>query len=107
MLLAVSGTILLCRGKRPAEWPFALALLAGCIGVWLVYAISSRNLSGLGCSIRWFLPMIAPGYFVLAVLLRERPDLTRDSSARLLTTAQIEDAHSCSGLIARPLPSPA
>ncbi len=78
LLLAVPGAFLLCRGKRPAEWPFALALVVGCVGVWLVYAISSRNLSGLGCSIRWFLPMIAPGYFVLAVLVRERPELTRD-----------------------------
>ncbi len=78
LLLALPGLYLLGRGKRVAEWPFACWLLAGCVGVWLMYAVSSRNLSGLGCSIRWFLPIIAPGYFVLAVLIRERPTLTRD-----------------------------
>src|SRR5262249_13832376 len=36
------------------------------------YAINSTNSSGQCCSIRWFLPLLAPGYFVLALILRER-----------------------------------
>jgi hypothetical protein len=72
LLLGLPGFFILAR-KRPAEWPIIVGLLAGCAGVWIVYAVSSRNLSGVGCSIRWFLPTIAPGYFLLAVLVRERP----------------------------------
>jgi hypothetical protein len=87
LLLGIPGFFLLARGKRLAEWPGLVALLAGCAGVWLVYAISSRNLSGLGCSIRWFLPMIAPGYFLLAVIVREQPQYRRD--LRLLTAGGV------------------
>jgi hypothetical protein len=44
------------------------------VSIWLVYAVCSTN-GGGGCtSVRWFLPLLAPGYYVLAVFLREYPN---------------------------------
>ncbi|MCZ2343095.1 MAG: hypothetical protein LC104_15085 [Bacteroidales bacterium] len=46
---------------------------------WMAYAATSTNLSGLCCSVRWFVPLIAPGFWALAIVLKEyprfRPDL--------------------------------
>lgn len=42
---------------------------------WLTYASGSNNLSGACYSIRWFVPLLAPGYYLLAALLRERTEL--------------------------------
>jgi hypothetical protein len=52
-------------------------LYAGCCsgGIWLAYALTSTNYAGLCCSIRWFVPLLAPGYFVLAVFLRDNSRL--------------------------------
>ncbi|HTU92642.1 MAG TPA: hypothetical protein VMF69_21350 [Gemmataceae bacterium] len=44
-----------------------------CAGVWLLYAATSNNSSGQCCTIRWFVPLLAPAYFVLALLLRHYP----------------------------------
>lgn len=72
LLLAGAGFILLvkqCRGELPE------LLFAGCwsAGTWLVYALTSSNHSGMCCSIRWFVPLLAPGFYILAVFLREYP----------------------------------
>jgi len=55
-------------------------LSAACwfVVTWLVYAAFSRGYSGLSASIRWFVPLLAVGYYVLAVLLRELPQYRRD-----------------------------
>lgn len=46
---------------------------------WMAYAATSTNLSGQCCSVRWFVPLIAPGFWALAIVLKEyprfRPDL--------------------------------
>ena len=42
-----------------------------CVGTWLLYALTSSNSSGQCCSIRWFVPLLVPAYYVLAILLRE------------------------------------
>jgi hypothetical protein len=42
-----------------------------CLGVWLLYAALSNNYGGFCCSIRWFVPLLAPGYYWLALLLRD------------------------------------
>lgn len=64
--------------RRPGELPEILFAGAVCTGTWLVYAIASNNYSGLCASIRWFVPLLAPSYFVLGVFLREQPDYRRD-----------------------------
>jgi len=77
LLLALAGAILLLR-KRVKETPeiiFSSCLFAG---AWLLYAVMSNNYSGACCSIRWFVPLLAPAWYILAVLLRERPEHQAD-----------------------------
>lgn len=44
-----------------------------CVATWAMYSLLSTNYSGLSCSIRWFVPMLAPAYLTMAIFLRERP----------------------------------
>lgn len=77
LFLAVVGAgILLWR--RRAETPELLFAGAWCGMTWLLYAAASTNYSGQACSVRWFVPLLAPAYYVLALLLRERPTFRRD-----------------------------
>lgn len=62
------------RDARP-ELGFAAALAGG---TWLLYAAASNNYSGSCCSIRWFVPLLAPAFYWLVLLLRERPRAARD-----------------------------
>jgi hypothetical protein len=39
---------------------------------WLMYAVNSTNSSGQCCSIRWFLPLLAPGFFLVVLALRDQ-----------------------------------
>jgi hypothetical protein len=48
------------------------------LSTWLVYAALSTNYSGQCCSIRWFVPLLAPGYLLIGLLLRQRPGLLLD-----------------------------
>lgn len=57
------------RGERP----LLIALAAWAVGTWLIYAATSRNLSGTCQSIRWFVPLLAPGFVALMVLTRDYP----------------------------------
>lgn len=68
------ATLARCRRERP-ELLFALAW-AACS--WLAYAATSTNYSGPCCSIRWFVPLLAPGFYALAVFLKRRPDYWPD-----------------------------
>jgi hypothetical protein len=76
ILVLVAFTRLLWR--RIAELPEILFAGVVCVSTWLVYAMTSNNYSGACASIRWFVPLLAPAYFVLAVFLREQPDYRRD-----------------------------
>jgi hypothetical protein len=74
LFLAVAGFFVLWRRRASvAEWPELVYCAGLSIGVWLIYAALSTNHSGACCSVRWFVPLLAPGYYVLAVLLREEP----------------------------------
>jgi hypothetical protein len=57
--------------RRRAEWPELLVGGAWCCGTWLLYASTSSNSSGVCCSIRWFVPLLVPCYYILAIFLRE------------------------------------
>ncbi len=48
------------------------------LSTWLLYSALSTGFSGGCMSIRWFLPLLAPGYYVLAVVLRRFPNLRGD-----------------------------
>ena len=73
LLAALATPALLLR--RFAERPVVVAGACWAAATWLLYAAMSNNLSGACVSIRWFVPLLAPGYLVLAVVLRDRPDL--------------------------------
>jgi hypothetical protein len=75
LLLLPAAMTLLRRREGRAE---TLLALAWCGGVWLAYAATSTNQSGVCCSIRWFVPLLAPGYYLIAILLRDRPEWRRD-----------------------------
>ena len=60
-------------GRRCREWPELAFGLCWCGGTWLMYAAFSNNSGGACCSVRWFVPFLAPGYYALAVLLRREP----------------------------------
>jgi hypothetical protein len=77
LLLAVPAAVRLVLRRVP-ESPEIVMATAWAVGTWLLYAAASINFSGACCSIRWFVPLLAPGYFVLAVLLREPPNYRRD-----------------------------
>jgi hypothetical protein len=72
LFLAVPALAVLCR-RRGADWPEVLCSGCWCGGTWLLYAVNSVNHSGLCCSVRWFVPLLAPAYYGLAVFLRDHP----------------------------------
>jgi hypothetical protein len=74
LLLIPLGAVSAWRAfpDRRAELVFA-ALLA--VGSWMVYALGSNNYSGLAVSIRWFVPLLVPAYFVLMLEIQARPGL--------------------------------
>ncbi|SPF43050.1 membrane hypothetical protein [Syntrophobacter sp. SbD1] len=74
LILALLGGIALMIEKREflPEMLFAFAWSGA---TWLVYAWGSNNSSGICATIRWFVPLLAPGYYVLLMVLRHRPYL--------------------------------
>jgi hypothetical protein len=70
LLLLLPGFVTLWR-RRPREWPEAMIWGAWAVGTWLAYAALSVNFSGDCCSIRWFVPLLAAGYYALMLLARD------------------------------------
>jgi ADP-heptose:LPS heptosyltransferase len=59
--------------KRGPLRPALATMLGWCAASWLMYAALSDNSGGAALAGRWFVPMLAPLYLLLAVYLRERP----------------------------------
>jgi hypothetical protein len=72
LFLAIPGLVALLW-RRVSEGPELLAGAAWSAGTWLAYATASNNYSGLCFTIRWLVPLLVPGFFVLALLVREFP----------------------------------
>jgi hypothetical protein len=72
LLLAAVACPGLLRGRLPERPELALTVFWGA-GTWLAYGLTSSNSSGVCCSVRWFVPLLAPGYYALALVLREEP----------------------------------
>jgi hypothetical protein len=70
LLLTLPGAVVLWR-CRPGEWPELLWGAAWCLAAGFLYAALSSNYGGDCCSIRWFVPFLAVGYYFLALLLRD------------------------------------
>jgi hypothetical protein len=77
LFLALPGIVVLLR-RRPAVWAEVVCAACWCAGTWLLYAALSNNYSGTCCSVRWFVPLLAPGYYVLALFLRRCPEYRWD-----------------------------
>ena len=72
LFLTIPALFVLLR-KHQEIRPEVLWAVGCCGGTWLLYAATSNNSSGQCCSIRWFVPLLAPAYFVLALFLRRYP----------------------------------
>jgi hypothetical protein len=72
LFLALAAVPLWWKG-RVRERPELLFSVTSCVLTWLCFATFSNNYGGACCSVRWFVPFLAPGYFVIAILLRECP----------------------------------
>ena len=60
--LAVGGCLHLRLCRRPsADRPEAVLAVVWCVGTWLLYSVTSTNHSGVCCSVRWFVPLLAAG----------------------------------------------
>lgn len=77
MWLAIPGFVILWR-RRLIPRLEAVFVLGWSISTWLLYAGLSNNYSGYCLSIRWLLPLLAPGYYVVALVLREYQNLRGD-----------------------------
>jgi hypothetical protein len=66
--------------KRYQERRWVRAGLAWTVATWLLYAATSNNQSGACCSVRWFVPLLAPGFLACAVLLRDHAWARTDAS---------------------------
>jgi hypothetical protein len=76
LLLAVTAPFCLrTRMRLPAVLAWAAAW---CGGTWLLYAAMSTNSSGRCASVRWFVPLLAPAYLALALVLRAQPRYVLD-----------------------------
>jgi hypothetical protein len=75
--LAVPASILVFVRAKAQRWIVLLAV-SWSVGVWLIYAALSNNFAGVCLSIRWFVPLLAAGYCVLALGLREEPSFRGD-----------------------------
>ncbi len=82
LLAAAAGALVLRRGAR--DRVELLALGAWCAAGWALYGVLSKNHGGGCVSVRWFVPFLAPGFWVLAKLLAERPALRFDFAALAL-----------------------
>jgi hypothetical protein len=65
-LLAIPAGFLVCW-RRVADRPEVVFAACWCAGTWLLYTLGSTNYAGLCLSIRWFVPLLAAGYYVLAL----------------------------------------
>ncbi len=77
LLLALAAGALVLRRGTPHRVEL-LALVAWCACGWLMYGVLSKNHGGACVSIRWFVPFLAPGFWLLAKVLAERPEFRRD-----------------------------
>jgi hypothetical protein len=79
LILALLATSVLVVRERSRlhEWPEILFCMVWSGTTWLVYAWGSHNQSGVCATIRWFVPLLAPGYYLLMISLRHLPGCYR------------------------------
>lgn len=76
LFLALTGAVSLVRRDIPEKNALCFAItLSTCS--WLIYALGSNNHGGVCCSVRWFVPLLGPGFYALVLLLHYNPDVER------------------------------
>lgn len=90
-LFLVLPALWVLRRRRPLEFPEMVFALVWSAGTCLLYALESNNGGGQCQSVRWFVPLLAPGYYILTVMWRDVPRyrqlfLTLSAWGLLLTT---------------------
>jgi hypothetical protein len=91
LLLAVTGGAWwLLRQSKGTPYRVELFALAGwCVVAWLMYGALSKNHGGACVSVRWFVPFLAPGFWLLAHVLVARPRARREFAALALCGAPL------------------
>ena len=72
LYVAIAGAVALWR-QPPREAALLVCGAVWSVTTWLTYAALSNNYAGSCVSIRWFVPLLAPAYLLLAVVLRDHP----------------------------------
>lgn len=72
LVLALGGIVPLLRRPIP-ERPEVICAGVVCGATWMLYGLLSTNYSGECASIRWFVALLAPAWYVLAIFLRYYP----------------------------------
>jgi len=75
LLLCLPALATMARSKWNLE---LLACLGWCGAAWGLYSLMSNNHSGGSCSVRWFVPFLAPGFFLLGAYLSTNPGKVAD-----------------------------
>lgn len=70
LLLAVAAGWLVLVRPGPDRIELA-ALGVWCVAVWAIYSVLSDNAGGACLTIRWFVPLLVPGFWLLARLLTD------------------------------------
>ncbi len=73
LLLTVPAVFYLLR-RGHAERSVVIWAVATCAGSWFLYTATSQATSGQCLTVRWFVPFLAPGYYLLALYLRRCPE---------------------------------
>ena len=83
LLLALPGAIWLLRRRVPEAATVWFAIGVSTFS-WLLYSVASSNHAGVCCSVRWFVALLAPGYYILVLLLRY--DVGAQTELRVLSS---------------------
>lgn len=79
-LWIIPGGAILLGLYRPQYRLTAVFVSSWSVLAVMVYAATSTNYGGQCCAVRWFVPLVAPGFWIAALTLREfpqyRPDFT-------------------------------
>ena len=77
LFLLLPALFFLLRRSQP-RLPEILFSLIYCLGGWGMYSLFSNNYGGASCSVRWFVPFLAPGFYILAEFLKQHPEYRWD-----------------------------
>ena len=86
LFLVLPGAALLLRA-RVLESREILFAIGFSLGSWLLYSATSTNHAGVCCSVRWFVPLLAPGFYILALMLHH--DLRCETDLAILSTGGV------------------